>query len=129
LRNWFGPAGFTVPKLRFDPVGGAEYRLSMKPPEGEIFHIRGSFRVVEAPRRLAYTFVYEEPDPDDRETLVSLTFEPADSGTCLVLDQGPFETEPRRQLHRVGWTETLGRLTRHLSGCSSATRTGGPRGR
>ena len=115
LRRWFGPIGFTVARLQFDPVEGADYRLAMQPPEGEVFHIRGTFQVVDAPQRLAYTFIYEEPDPDDQETLVTLTFEPSDAGTRLVLDHGPFKTEPRRQLHRDGWTETLERLAQSLS--------------
>ena len=86
----------------------------MKPPEGEVFHIRGTFHAVEAPRRLTYTFVYEEPHPDDQETLVTLTFEPTASGTHMLVHQGPFTTEPRRQLHHVGWTETLERLGQFL---------------
>ena len=87
----------------------------MQPGRGDVFHIRGTFRVIEAPRRLVYTFAYEEPDPDDQETLVTLTFEPADGGTRLVLDQGPFKTKSRWELHRVGWTETLERLERFLA--------------
>jgi uncharacterized protein YndB with AHSA1/START domain len=114
FRNWFGPAGFTVLGLQFDAVEGREYRLVMKPPEGDHFHIRGTFVAVEAPRRVAYTFVYEEPDPDDQETLVTLTLEPTDPGTRLILDHGPFKTPPRWQLHRDGWTETLERLERSL---------------
>jgi len=114
LREWWGPAGFTVADLQFDPVEGTDYRITMKPPEGDVFHIRGTFRAVEAPRRLAFTFVYEEPDPDDQETVVTLTFEPADSGTRLILDQEPFKTAPRRQLHYDGWTDTFDRLERSL---------------
>ena len=114
LRHWWGPAGFTVLSLQFDPVEGTDYRIAMKPPEGDIFHIRGSFRAVEAPRRLAYTFSYEEPDPDDQETLVTLTLEATDRGTRLVLNQGPFKTAARWELHRDGWTETLERLERSL---------------
>ena len=114
LRHWWGPAGFTVLSLQFDPVEGTDYRIAMKPPEGDIFHIRGTFRAVEAPRRLAYTFSYEEPDPDDQETLVTLTLEATDRGTRLVLNQGPFKTAARWELHRDGWTETLERLERSL---------------
>jgi uncharacterized protein YndB with AHSA1/START domain len=114
FRSWWGPAGFTVPSLQFDVAEGREYRIVMKPPAGDVFHIHGTFVAVEAPRRLAYTFVYEEPDPDDQETVVALTFEPTDPGTRIVLDHGPFKTEPRRELHRVGWTETLERLERSL---------------
>jgi uncharacterized protein YndB with AHSA1/START domain len=114
FRTWWGPAGFTVASLRFDVEEGGEYRIAMQPPEGDVFHIRGRFLTVESPRRLAYTFVYEEPHPDDVETDVTLTFEPADPGTRLTVDHGPFRTEPRRELHRVGWTETLDRLERSL---------------
>jgi uncharacterized protein YndB with AHSA1/START domain len=114
LRRWWGPVGFTVQSLELDAVEGAPYRIAMLAPDGDVFHIRGAFRIVEAPRRLAYTFVYEEPDPDDRETLVTVTFEPSDGGTRLVLDQQPFRTTARLELHRVGWTETLERLAQSL---------------
>jgi uncharacterized protein YndB with AHSA1/START domain len=110
LRLWWGPHGFTVPDLHFDAVEGRNLRITLQPPEGDAFHIRGTFRAVEAPRRLVFTFIYEEPDPDDQETVVTVTFEPADLGTRLVLDQGPFKTSGRLELHRDGWTETLERL-------------------
>jgi uncharacterized protein YndB with AHSA1/START domain len=114
VRRWWGPAGFTVPRLQFDAVEGREYRIVMQPPDGDVFHIRGTFRAVEASRRLIFTFIYEEPDPDDQETLVTLTFEPAEAGTRVILDQGPFKTPARLELHRDGWTETLERLERSL---------------
>jgi uncharacterized protein YndB with AHSA1/START domain len=115
FRSWWGPAGFTVQDLRLEVREGEDYRIAMKPPEGDVFHIRGTFVAVDAPRRLAFTFAYEEPDPDDREALVTLNFQPEGPGTRLVLDHGPFETEPRLELHRVGWTETLARLEGFLS--------------
>jgi uncharacterized protein YndB with AHSA1/START domain len=114
LRRWWGPAGFTVPRLQFDAVEGSDYRIAMQPPDGDVFHIRGTFRAVEAPRRLIFTFIYEEPDPDDQETLVTLTLEPTDPGTRVLLDQAPFKTPARLELHRDGWTETLERLERSL---------------
>jgi len=114
VRRWWGPAGFTVPSLQFDAVEGRDYRIVMQPPDGDVFHIRGTFRAVETPRRLVFTFIYEEPDPDDQETLVTLTLEPADPGTRAILDQGPFKTPARLELHRDGWTETLELLERSL---------------
>ena len=114
LRQWWGPEAFTVPHLQFDVAEGASYRITMQPPDGDAFHLGGMFRVVEPPHRLVFTFVWEEPDPDDRETLVSLSFERAGEGTKLVLDQQPFQTEPRWQLHRDGWTDTIERLARFV---------------
>jgi len=115
LRHWWGPAGFTVQRLQFDVVEGTDYRITMQPRDGDVFHIRGTFRAVEAPRRLVYTFRYEEPDPDDQETLVTLTFDPNHAGTRVVLDQEPFKTAARRELHRDGWTDTLERLEQSLT--------------
>jgi len=115
LRRWWGPAGFSVSHLEFDAVEGASYRIAMQPPEGEVFHVRGTFHAVEPPRRISFTFSYEEPDPDDQETLVTVTLEPADPGTRVILDHGPFKTEARLELHREGWTDTFERLGRWLS--------------
>src|SRR3954465_11772847 len=112
LRRWWGPAGFTVQGLQFDAGGGPDSRIPREPPDGDFFHICGTFRAVEPPHRLTYTFNYEEPDPDDQETLVTLTFEPTDGGSRVTLDQGPFKTAVRLGLHRDGWTETFERFER-----------------
>ena len=86
----------------------------MQPPEGELFHLRGEFLAVERPTRLSYTFVWEEPDPDDRETVVVLTFTETDDGALTRLEQGAFATETRYELHRSGWTDGFERLAAHL---------------
>ena len=114
LQQWWGPEGFTVERLHFDPAQGERYRITMQPPDGDAFHLGGTFRVVEPPTRLAFTFAWEEPDADDQETLVTLTLTSSGAGTRLVLDQEPFKTKPRWELHRNGWTETLERLERFL---------------
>jgi uncharacterized protein YndB with AHSA1/START domain len=115
LAKWWGPAGFTVPALDFDPRVGHSYRIEMQPPEGDSFHLTGEFREVDPPRRLAYTFVWEPPDPDDVETLVELSFRDRGESTEVVVAQGPFKTEARRELHRDGWTESLDKLEQLLA--------------
>jgi uncharacterized protein YndB with AHSA1/START domain len=115
LAEWWGPSGFTAPSVELDAREGGRFRITMQPPEGDAFHLRGEFREVAASSRLVYTFVWEEPDPDDQETLVTLTFEPSGDDTRVVLDHGPFKTEARYELHRAGWSETLERLARALA--------------
>ena len=115
LAKWFGPAGFSVGSLDFDPLVGGSYRIEMQPPEGDHFYLGGEFRDVDPPGRLAFTFVYEDPDPDDVETLVELSFRDRDESTEVVLGQGLFKTEARRELHRVGWTDSFDRLERVIS--------------
>jgi uncharacterized protein YndB with AHSA1/START domain len=72
----------------------------MQPPEGDVFHLTGEFLEVDPPDRLSYTFRWEEPTPDDRETVVTLTLREVDGSTNVVLDQGLFATEERLALHR-----------------------------
>ena len=87
----------------------------MQPPDGDPFHLTGEFREVEPPARLAFTFSYEDPDPDDVETLVTLSFRDLGESTEVALAQGPFKTEARRALHRDGWGDSFDRLERQLS--------------
>jgi uncharacterized protein YndB with AHSA1/START domain len=111
LATWWGPRGFTTPRIDLDVRVGGAYRIAMQPPDGELFHLQGRFRDVDRPRRLSYTFVWEPPDPDDRETVVTLSFlETPEGGTSLVVEQERFATEERCQLHRDGWTDSLDRL-------------------
>ncbi len=67
------------------------------------------------PAALAYTFRWEDPDPDDRETVVTLSFRELGESTELTLDQGPFATEGRYELHHGGWSDGLERLERAVS--------------
>ena len=110
LAQWWGPRGFTAPGLELDVRVGGSYRIAMQPPDGELFYLSGEFRQVDPPARLAYTFRWEDPDPDDRETLVTLSLADLGESTELALSQGPFATEPRLELHRAGWTDSLDRL-------------------
>jgi uncharacterized protein YndB with AHSA1/START domain len=115
LAKWWGPRGFTTPSLEFDPCVGRRYRIEMQPPEGDSFNLAGEFRQVDLPVRLAYTFAWEDPDPDDVETLVALAFADLGRATEVALTQGPFKTEARRALHREGWTESFDKLARLVS--------------
>jgi uncharacterized protein YndB with AHSA1/START domain len=115
LAQWWGPKGFTIPSLRFNPRAGESFRIEMQPPEGDAFYLTGQFRDVEPPSRLAYTFVWEDPDPDDVETLVELSFRELGESTKVVITQGPFKTEPRRELHRNGWTDSFDKLEQLIS--------------
>src|SRR4051794_4066870 len=112
---WWGPEGFTVPSLVFQPSVGATYRIEMQPLGAEAFDLSGEFREVDPPHRLAFTFVYEQPDPDDVETLATLTFADLGESTAVSFTQGPFKTEARRELHRQGWTESFDKLERLLN--------------
>jgi uncharacterized protein YndB with AHSA1/START domain len=115
LAKWWGPAGFATPSLDFNPRVGDRYRIEMQPPGADRFYLTGEFREVDPPARLAFTFVWEDPDPDDVETLVELSFRDLGESTEVVLSQGTFKAEPRRELHRNGWTDSFDKLEQLLS--------------
>ncbi len=116
LAKWWGPKGFTAPRIELEPQLGGTYRIAMQPPDGELFHLSGEFRDVDPPARLTYTFRWEEPTLDDRETVVALSLRDRGGSTALSVDQSAFTTEERRALHERGWTESLDRLEELISG-------------
>jgi len=120
LAQWWGPHGFTTPEVDLDLRVGGGYRFGMQPPDGELFHLSGEFREIEPPARLVYTFRWEEPDPEDRETLVTMTLQDRGDSTEVALVQSGFATEARRALHVDGWTDCLERLQDLLSSRRSA---------
>jgi uncharacterized protein YndB with AHSA1/START domain len=108
---WWGPHGFDTPHIDLDLRPGGHYRFTMQPPDAEHFHLSGTFTEVLPGERLGYTFVWEEPDPDDVETLVTLTLHEVDEGTEIRLHQGVFATADRLALHRGGWSDGFERLS------------------
>jgi uncharacterized protein YndB with AHSA1/START domain len=116
LAKWWGPRGFEIPGVELEPRVGGSYRIEMQPPEGDAFYLSGEFLEVASPSQLAYTFRWEDPDPDDQENVVTLSFRDlADESTEVTFTQRPFATEARRALHEQGWTDTFDKLHELLS--------------
>jgi uncharacterized protein YndB with AHSA1/START domain len=115
LAKWWGPSGFSSPSIELDLRVGGRYRIAMQPPDGVLFYLTGEFLDVDAPSRLAYTFRWEDPDPDDRETTVTFSLADVGESTRVTVDQGAFATEGRRALHVQGWSESLDRLQELMS--------------
>ena len=120
LAKWWGPKGFTAPAVQVDLRVGGSYRIAMHPPGSGLFYLAGEFREVEPPVRLVYTFRWEDPDPEDRETVVAVSLQDLADSTRLFVDQGVFATQRRLALHAQGWTEALDRLQALVSAGWSA---------
>ena len=122
-----GPEGFTCPEVTLDPRVGGAYRIAMQPPEGELFHLAGEYVEVEPASRLAYTFRWEPPNPDDHETVARLVLReptarrrssspsPHSQPRLRSPRAGLFANGARRELHKEGWTDTIARLASHLA--------------
>ena len=110
LAKWWGPHGFTTPEIDLDLRVGGRFRLTMQPPDSDAFHLSGDFLEIHPPDRLSFTFRWDEPDLDDRETVVVLSLESVAGGTRVFLSQGQFATRERLQLHRQGWADSFDKL-------------------
>ena len=110
-----GPARLHDPEPGVRPARGGALPDRDAAAEGGEFALAGEFREVDPPRRLAFTFAWDPPDPDDLETLARLSFRDLGEATELALTQGPFKTEERLAIHRDGWTDTLDKLERVLA--------------
>jgi uncharacterized protein YndB with AHSA1/START domain len=110
LAKWWGPKGFTAPSVDFQPRVGESFRIAMQPPSGELFHLLGELREVNPLSQLSYTFIWDPPDPDDRETVVTLSLQGRGEQTEVQLTQGEFSTQERLDLHHTGWRESFEKL-------------------
>ena len=118
VARWWGPHGFRTVVTELESSVGGGYRFAMQPPDGDLFHLSGEFLEVDPPGRLVFTFRWDEPHPDDRETTVTLSLNAVGDTTEVLLMQGEFATEERVALHRNGWTESFEKL-RELVGSGS----------
>jgi uncharacterized protein YndB with AHSA1/START domain len=112
LRQWWGPAGFTLPQAEVDLRVGGAYRFAMRPPQGEVMYLGGVFKEVERPSRLSYTWVWEAMP--EAQTLVTIDFNEAEGDTEVVLTQEPFKDANDVALHDQGWRGGLDKLERIL---------------
>src|SRR5216683_3839213 len=59
LKLWWGPQGVKCIDAEVDLRPGGRYRIANQLPDGKILWITGEFEVIEAPRKLVYTWRVE----------------------------------------------------------------------
>ena len=111
LKKWSAPEGYTVVIAEVDLTVGGRFRIRMQSPEGTTHTVFGSYREVTRPKKLVYTWSWEEEgDHDIGETVVTVQFRARGNATEVVLTHEGFPTEEDRTNHEQGWTSCLGRL-------------------
>ncbi len=115
LKRWFAPSDeFSTPIAEVDLRVGGAYRIGMKPPDQEdMFIVVGTYREVQPPERLVFTWSWEE-GMDVGETLVTVEFRDLGGSTEVVLTHELFPNEQARDKHNEGWSGCLERLEKIL---------------
>jgi uncharacterized protein YndB with AHSA1/START domain len=117
LRRWWaaGP-DWETPLAEVDLRVGGSYRLSMRDPEsGMTPTVGGEFREVERPRRLVYTWTWEDmPESPSEGSVVTVDFEEAGGRTTVTLVHSGLGTDESRVQHEHGWNACLDNLERRV---------------
>jgi len=110
-----GPGGFTMPYAEIDLRPGGSYVLVMQPPEGEPLQIRGTYREVVPPTRLAYTWQWTAGVLDRRESVVTVDFEDLGNRTKVSLVHGEFDEQADPRPYASGWESGLDKLAKYVA--------------
>jgi uncharacterized protein YndB with AHSA1/START domain len=107
LAQWWGPKGMTCPQVEIEARPGGPYRTCMRAPDGQEHWVSGVFREVDPPRRLVFTWAWEENGVRGHESIVTLTFVAREKGTFVSLVHTDLASQESRDKHEHGWKSTL----------------------
>jgi len=112
MSKWF----FAVPgwsvDVESDSRVGGNYSLKMRAPDGAAFATTGTYREIDPPRRLVFTWNSHIVE----NTIVTIELEVVQGGTKLTLTHDFLSTKDAADIHRDGWTGCLDSLGRLLAG-------------
>jgi uncharacterized protein YndB with AHSA1/START domain len=111
LVKWWAPDGLVAEVDTLDVRPDGRWRTILRRPDGSGLAASGVYRIVKPPRRLAFTWAWEDASgARGHETEVSVSFDPAPGGTRLVLVQQSFENRQARDNHNRGWAASFDRI-------------------
>lgn len=109
LSAWFGPGEpHSVTLAEMDVREGGRYRIRFHTPDGEQHEVSGAYQVVEANRRLVFSWAWRSTP--ERVSLVNVLLREVDGGTEMDFRHERFFDQQARDGHERGWTATLAKL-------------------
>ena len=113
LVRWWGPEGVACPAAEIDLRVGGRYRIGNRLPDETVVWIVGTFEVVEAPQRLAYSWKLESQEgPSER---VTVCFDAKGPATEVIVTHERIPTDAARASHARGWEGCLTGLVAFLA--------------
>jgi len=110
LGTWMRPRAISETRAETDPREGGGFRIVMVRDEEELLH-QGTYREIDRPNRLVFT--WSSAATDHRDSVVTVTFAPTDSGSTMVeIHQVGLPDEGSRADHTEGWSAALAKLER-----------------
>jgi uncharacterized protein YndB with AHSA1/START domain len=110
LARWWAPDGYQAEVDALDVRPGGRWRVVLRGAANSVA-MSGAYRIVEPPRRLVFSWAWEDPSgARGHDTEVTVNFEAAPGGTRLVLEHRHFENSQARDRHDAGWAASFTRL-------------------
>ena len=109
LKRWSAPGDLTTPIAEVDLRVGGRYRIDMRAPDGTLHRVTGTYREVDPPNRLVYTWLWETT-PGATETLVTVEFHDRAGRTEVVLTHERLPDAEARARHEHGWNGCFEKL-------------------
>lgn len=118
LRRWFhAGSDWETPEARIDLRVGGEVRLVMRDPhEGEDYGARGRYTEIDPPRRLAFTWLWDDEKLDQVEQMIEIDFTEADGRTTVRFVHRDLWDDETVTSHEGGWTRAFDNLHREVEG-------------
>ena len=120
LKRWAAPGPMETPFAEVDLRVGGRYRIHMREPDGNAHRVFGTYREVDPPRRLVYTWSWED-DPEVKDSVVTVEFRHLGGSTEVVLRHEGFPSSERRDRHLSGWGACLEQLETVVLGAAPAS--------
>jgi uncharacterized protein YndB with AHSA1/START domain len=121
VARWLTPSpDVKLTVLGFDFRVGGAYRFAYDTPDGQRMLVGGTFRSIERPVRLVFSWLIDPPDVHAgiaSEVTVNIT--PLGAETDLVIQHDRLERDDAVIRHAEGWAGALARLDRLVTSVRS----------
>ena len=102
MRQWSCPAPSGVQNVESDFRVGGAFTIAMRVEDTDYTAI-GTYKEIDAPNRLVYTWDWKEEENRIGETLVTVEFEARGDETEVVLLHSGFPAVEAKESHEQGW--------------------------
>jgi uncharacterized protein YndB with AHSA1/START domain len=109
MKRWKAPGPLVSSKVEVDLRVGGQYRVHMREPTGVEHRAVGVYREIDRPRRLVYTWTWED-DPSVTDTVITVEFHERGAATEVVLRHDGLVAPEQRARHEEGWVGCLVKL-------------------
>ena len=114
MKRWWGPGANDVVHLaEVDVRVGGRFRVAFS-SNAEMLEVSGVYREVVPNRKLVFSWAWKSAP--ERESLVTVTFEPSGGGTDLTLLHEQFFDAGERDGHEEGWSDALAKIDAVVAG-------------